>query len=317
MAFEIPTIACFECRNSSINEVAYEFHCINTTPHEFIVATRSDGAITVNEETGAAISTGSQPAEHRLTPGAAVQIGDALGWELDGVVAFDVRFTRTDNGCFFQRNYALHHRSHPCTIPGRTEPGQLIESKLFDCEIALLDKELRRQIRNQERVRELLSLGADADYPDDAGLTPLALTLGHGGEEVLRLLLECGGAEVNLLDQHGIAPMHRAAGRRSGALALLLAHGAEIDSRTPAGETPLMWAINARRVENAILLLTHGADPSARNLRGERIPEMIAGWGDPEVSAALDKTLGNHPQANNRPQSGHENDCTGEKHGNL
>lgn len=319
MALEIPTIACFEYPKNGADDVAFEFHCLNTTSHEFIVTTRSDCAMTVNEETGAFISPGSPPSEHRLAPGEAVQIGDVLGWELDGVVAFDVRFTRTDNGCFSRRNYALHHRSHPCQIPGRTEPGQLIESNQYDIVIAMLDIELRQQIRdrNQQQIRSLLARGADADYRDQTGYPPIFLALGRGSEEVLRLLLECGGAAVNGLDPNNIAPLHRAAGRRSGALALLLAHGAEIDSRTPVGETPLMWAINARRAENAILLLANGADPSALNLRGERIPELIAGWGDHEVSTALDQAMDNHPQANNRPQSGHANDHTGEEYGNL
>ena len=300
---EIPTIACFEYPKNGADDVAFEFHCLNTTSHEFIVTTRCDCAMTVNEETGAAISPGSPPSEHRLAPGETVQIGDVLGWELDGVVAFKVRFTRTDNGCFFQRFYALHHRSHPCRIPGRTEPGQLIESNLFDIEIATMDRELRRQIRdrNPQKIRSLLARGADADHRDQTGYPPIFLALGRGSEDILRLLLECVGAAANVLDPNHIAPLHRPAGRRSGALTLLLAHGAEIDSRTPTGETPLMWAINARRVENAILLLTHGAAPSARNLRGEHIPEMIAGWGDHEVSAALDKALDNQPQANNSP----------------
>jgi len=286
---EIPTIACFECRGNRIDEVAYEFHCINTTPHEFIVATRSDSAITISEETGAAISTGSRPTEHRLAPGAAVRIGDALGWELDGVVAFDIRFTRTDNGCFFERNYALHHRSRPCPIPGRSKPGQLIESNLFDCEVERLDKELRRQIsdRNAQQVGSLLARGADANYLDQTGCPPVFLALGRGSEEILRILLECGGAEVNALDQNHVSPLHRAATRRSGALAILLAHGAAVDLRSLNNETPLVWAINARLAENAIRLLAHGTDPTRRNRKGERPSDLIEQWGDREVLAAL------------------------------
>lgn len=316
---ELPTIACLENPHAGADEIVFEIHCHNTTSHEFIVTTHSDSAMTVNEETGAFITPGSPPSEHRLAPGEAVQIGDVLGWELDGVVAFDVSFTRTDNGCFYQRNYALHHRSHPCRIPGRTEPGQLLESNLYDIVIARLDSELRQQIRdrNQRQIRSLLARGADADYRDQTGYSPIFLALGRGSEEILRLLLECGGATVNICDPSGITPLHRAATRQRLVCEILLANGAEVNARTQDGETPLMWAIKARRADNAILLLAHSADPSARNRKGESGRAMIELWGDREVLAALDTARPNHSPANYSPLSGHENDQRGEKHGNL
>lgn len=116
-------------------------------------------------------------------------------------------------------------------------------------------------------VEILLAAGADVSLADFEGFTPLHHAVTADEVDVVRLLLAKGG-KVNVATHKELTPLHLAAGAASpGMIELLLSHGATIDAvqrNQPSKYTPLMWAVDAGKVDNLKLLLQHGADPKRR-----------------------------------------------------
>jgi ankyrin repeat protein len=80
------------------------------------------------------------------------------------------------------------------------------------------------------------------------------------------------GAQVR---RPGWTPLHYgASGQEPRAIDLLLAHGAEVDARSPNGSTPLMLAAGYGAIDGAVLLLRRGADPALRNQAGLTAADM-------------------------------------------
>jgi ankyrin repeat protein len=69
---------------------------------------------------------------------------------------------------------------------------------------------------------------------------------------------------------------------------LLIARGADANSKESDGDTPLIWALKADSVDSATLLLQHGADANARDKDGWT-PLMFAALyvGTPDVAKLL------------------------------
>ena len=117
---------------------------------------------------------------------------------------------------------------------------------------------------DNEIARTLLYAGATVRATTRlGGYTPLHLASRAGSTEVAELILEAG-ADPNVFTSTGVTAMHFAADADAPAVvALLAAHGAEVDARDTFSErTPLMFA--AVRGADAALgaLLEAGADPA-------------------------------------------------------
>ncbi|KAL6214786.1 hypothetical protein ACLB2K_014218 [Fragaria x ananassa] len=77
------------------------------------------------------------------------------------------------------------------------------------------------------------------------------------------------GAEVNVRDQNGWTPLHRAAFKgRIECVKVLLNHGAQLDVVDNAGYMPLHCAVEAGHVQVALLLVAHGARANVKSLEG-------------------------------------------------
>lgn len=136
-------------------------------------------------------------------------------------------------------------------------------------------------------VERLLVAGARADQPLPGGITPLMVAAALGMPEMVGRLL-AGRADANATDEQGHMPLHCAAiyafqaRDRQRALALLdslLLAGADPDTPSQAGQTPLLLALGARAEpgsaceEDVVLaavecLLTEGASLQAQDKRG-------------------------------------------------
>ncbi len=128
--------------------------------------------------------------------------------------------------------------------------------------------------RVQALVRDNPAL-ANAYAPD--GFTPLALASFLGHRPIVETLLE-HGANPNLAAQNSmmVMPLHSAAASRQLDIArLLISHGAQPDARQTGGYSPLHEAANSGQTELALLLLEHGADPNSSADDG-RTPWSIA-----------------------------------------
>lgn len=115
--------------------------------------------------------------------------------------------------------------------------------------------------------------------------TEIGRAAAAGGVTVLESLLH-QGADPNLLDSHGIAPLHTAARLgRVDAIRALVKAGARVDLHDRRnGWTPLLHAVHKRQHRAAVALLESGADPN-RRAAGHRgamsVPPLImaAGYG--------------------------------------
>jgi len=118
-------------------------------------------------------------------------------------------------------------------------------------------------------IRMLISVGADVNARNNADRrTPLMLAAANSlSPEIVTLLLK-KGAEVNTSTTNGFTPLMIAASRTPELVSLLLANGAEIEARTVRNETPLMLAVWDSPAEIGTLLIEAGADVNAKDVDG-------------------------------------------------
>ncbi len=103
------------------------------------------------------------------------------------------------------------------------------------------------------------------DATNKAGETALMMAALRGNEEWVRRLIS-SGAKVN---RTGWTPLHYAAsGGEPKLVALLLDQGADIEAASPNGSTALMMAAGYGAQDSAVLLISRGAKPRAKNLAG-------------------------------------------------
>ncbi|XP_071277273.1 B-cell lymphoma 3 protein-like [Agelaius tricolor] len=143
-------------------------------------------------------------------------------------------------------------------------------------------------------VRLLVAHGASPMCPDRLGRTCAHLACGShlpgGGAtagprpRVLRELLRSpGGAALDLQarDYEGLTPLHVAVASRSrDSVLLLLQHGADVDAGDiKSGRSPLLHAVENDSLEMAELLLQHGACVNAQSYAGCTALHAAAGRG--------------------------------------
>ncbi|PKP86511.1 MAG: hypothetical protein CVT77_19450 [Alphaproteobacteria bacterium HGW-Alphaproteobacteria-16] len=112
-------------------------------------------------------------------------------------------------------------------------------------------------------VFEICDINARGGYTKQ---TALAF---RGCPEVLTRWLVERGADLEAADNYGETPLHAQAGYRDGGVGVLLDLGADVNSGEGSRGTPLHKAGDRGNVENARLLLAHGAHVDARNDRGQ------------------------------------------------
>ena len=104
------------------------------------------------------------------------------------------------------------------------------------------------------RVLELLRQGAQLEWRNGDGTTPLAIACEFGSYEA---------AEA------------------------LCAHGAELDARSDTQYTPLMYAAEQGRTKICEMLLALGADPSLKDTFGNTALDIARRNNKPECAALL------------------------------
>lgn len=98
---------------------------------------------------------------------------------------------------------------------------------------------------------------------DQGGYTPLHKAAYNGHPEMVDYLIS-KGADLNVQSNSGSTPLHGAAFYgHPDAVRVLIEKGAEVDIKNLGGFTPFLSACAGGRVESASLLLEHGADINA------------------------------------------------------
>jgi uncharacterized protein len=129
-----------------------------------------------------------------------------------------------------------------------------------------------------EQVKVLLRLGADPNYHEDSGYSPLLLAIEQGHVELAEILL-ANGADVNLRGAQGTwTPLIQAVETASvvatelnrrpdnRVIEMLLAHGADVHARSSHGGTALDSAREYGNHEAEAMLLTAVRNGTSGNL---------------------------------------------------
>jgi quinoprotein dehydrogenase-associated probable ABC transporter substrate-binding protein len=127
-----------------------------------------------------------------------------------------------------------------------------------------------------QRVKLLLSKGANVNKRDAQGYTPLTSAARQRYTDIIKLLLD-HNADVNLANADGMTPLLESAMRDDvPSLEVLLAHGADKEAKGPGGFHPLALSIEERKYEAAKALIDAGAKVNIAAGDQRLTPLMIA-----------------------------------------
>ena len=134
-----------------------------------------------------------------------------------------------------------------------------------------------------ERVKSLISKGADVNAKDEEDNTPLHLVAKYGyGQKDIAELLIARGADVNAKNRDDWAPLHFTAWRsytgHRNIAELLIAKSADINVRAKDGRIPLHYAARSGSSSMVELLLAKGTDLNARGWQGWTALHEAANW---------------------------------------
>jgi len=114
----------------------------------------------------------------------------------------------------------------------------------------------------EEEVKNLLEKGADPNYSDTDGHTPLACAAYTKNTVLMKILLDAG-ADPNKPGHNGLLPIHYAAAAKNNSRAIktLAEAGADLDRYPPGRMSALSLSVIAKRMQNVKALLNNGANP--------------------------------------------------------
>ncbi|MGH6736679.1 MAG: quinoprotein dehydrogenase-associated putative ABC transporter substrate-binding protein [Methyloceanibacter sp.] len=128
---------------------------------------------------------------------------------------------------------------------------------------------------DHERIRFLVSKGADVNKPDLQGWTPLTSAARQRHDKTIDLLVELG-ADPNKADGNGITPLAAALMRdHVPSIKTLINHGADLEVPGQQEFRPLALAVAEMKYEAAKALIEGGADASIASGTEGLTPLMI------------------------------------------
>lgn len=122
------------------------------------------------------------------------------------------------------------------------------------------------------KVQQLISQGADVNALDvKTKASPLSFAAEAQKLEIINLLIQ-KGAKVNVADENGLTPLHRAvsglfAKPNIAVLKALIVAGADADAQDNKGETALMYVVADENIDISFakMLIENGANPNLTN----------------------------------------------------
>lgn len=126
--------------------------------------------------------------------------------------------------------------------------------------------------RNPHMIGPLIQHGADIQATDRCGATPFHLAADTGHIPTLTEVF-MAGAQMHARDAGGKTALHYAASNYDvDMISLLLGWGLEVDARDAGGKTPLLHVEYEHSTNvTSELLISHGADPLAKDDKGNNL----------------------------------------------
>ncbi len=145
-------------------------------------------------------------------------------------------------------------------------------------------------------VSFLVDGGMDVNTRNWVGMTVVMVAAQEGHADVVEFLI-AAGADLNA-EISGYRALHYALARgHEEAVLVLVEAGAEVNVPNPrTGEMPLMEAADNRNLRLVVALLAAGAEPRAKDDRGNTALDIARRRKEPEIIAALEAAL-NAPSA--------------------
>jgi ankyrin repeat protein len=140
----------------------------------------------------------------------------------------------------------------------------------------------------REQLAAALKAGGNANERQPDGASALAWAV-HRDDETLVDLLISAKADLNAANDYGITPLHLACQNENGAMVRKLADaGANPNTSTWTGETPLMTCSRTGVPDGVAALLAHKADVNAKDARrGQSALMWAIAEHHPDVAALL------------------------------
>ena len=118
--------------------------------------------------------------------------------------------------------------------------------------------------KNKAAMRLAIKLGADPDFADPNGDSPVVFAAGANDDELLLILLE--GGDANAVDSDGLPAIFAAvAEERIEQIKMLMRFGADINLTSRSGKNSAMYAADINKYEIVYYLIEQGVDYVARN----------------------------------------------------
>ena len=133
--------------------------------------------------------------------------------------------------------------------------------ELYRASVAEKEMSLLKAARENSlsRCEQLLAAGSDVGERNKKGWTPLLSAAHHGNTEVCRLLLERGKANIEERTPCGNTALNLAARKgHARTVSLLVSKGARLDTKDRKGYTPFLAAVEKGHIEVCKVLLETG-----------------------------------------------------------
>lgn len=119
-------------------------------------------------------------------------------------------------------------------------------------------------------AKRLLDAGADVNWQDSTGRTPLHAAVASDALDVFQILLRNRSTDLNARMNDGTTPLILAARlANKGMVEDLIGADTDVNAADDSGKTALHWAAAVNNVDAVQILLTHGANRDAENNKDE------------------------------------------------